>query len=403
MTHDTSTSSARRSWLNRLTLVVFGAGLALGGNHVYGSLAYDNLATNQMRDRAAPPTREIAQAAPSPAVALAPTNFVAEVVQQSGGAVVRIDAQRTVQQRVPPALQDPFFRRFFAMPDTPQERVQRGSGSGFIISDTGHILTNAHVVEGADTVTVTLKDGRSLVGQVLGTDPVTDVAVIQVDADNLPVIALGDSEGLQPGEWAIAIGNPLGLDNTVTTGIISGTGRSSSQIGVPDKRVNFIQTDAAINPGNSGGPLLNQHGEVVGINTAIIRNAQGLGFAIPINQAQEIAEQLIATGKVAHPFLGIQMTALSPAIASQFAQQTGKALTTDEGVIIVEVLKDSPAARGGLKSGDVIEQIQGNPITKVNQVQQQVAQTETGDRLAVQVNRQGVTVALEITVGVLNP
>ncbi|NEO87408.1 MAG: trypsin-like serine protease [Spirulina sp. SIO3F2] len=391
MTHDTASNSPRRPWLHRLTLVVLGAGLALGGNHVYNSTA----------DRADTLTRETAQAAPSPA-ALVPTNFVAEVVQQSGDAVVRIDAQRTVQQQLPPALQDPFFRRFFEIPDTPQERVQQGSGSGFIISQTGHILTNAHVIEGADTVTVTLKDGRSLKGKVLGTDPVTDVAVVQVEADDLPVIALGDSERLQPGEWAIAIGNPLGLDNTVTTGIISGTGRSSSQIGVPDKRVNFIQTDAAINPGNSGGPLLNQNGEVIGINTAIIRNAQGLGFAIPINQAQEIADQLIATGKVDHPFLGIQMTALNPAIASQFEQQTGQALTTEAGVIVMEVLKDSPAARGGLKAGDVIEMIQDKPITTAAQVQQHVAQTQTGDRLDVQVNRQGETVDLDITVGVLN-
>ncbi|MEM8639005.1 MAG: HhoA/HhoB/HtrA family serine endopeptidase [Cyanobacteria bacterium P01_G01_bin.54] len=394
MTQNNIHSSLRRPWLHRLTLIMLGAGLALGGNYFYTNAVATAERVGSEREALTRPAANH--------TALAPSNFVAEVVQQSGAAVVRIDAQRTVGQSLPPALQDPFFRRFFQIPDRPNERVQQGSGSGFITSTGGHILTNAHVVDGADRVTVTLKDGRTLEGKVLGSDPVTDVAVVQIEAENLPVIALGDSEQLQPGEWAIAIGNPLGLDNTVTTGIISGTGRSSSQVGVPDKRVNFIQTDAAINPGNSGGPLLNQNGEVIGINTAIIRNAQGLGFAIPINQARTIADQLIATGKVEHPFLGIQMTALNPAIAAQFEQQTGKTLATEQGIIVVEVLENSPAAQGGLRAGDVIEQIQGQDITSADQVQQQVAQTEVGASLALLVNRQGETLDLDVTVGVLN-
>src|SRR5919202_1353056 len=164
--------------------------------------------------------------------------------------------------------------------------IERGTGSGFVIGGDGVILTNAHVVEGADTVNVTLKDGRSFQGQVLGADKVTDVAVVKIEANNVPVVAIGNSDKLLSGEWAIAIGNPLGLDNSVTAGIISATGRSSSDVGVPDKRIGFIQTDAAINPGNSGGPLLNASGEVIGMNTAIIQGAQGLGFAIPINTAK---------------------------------------------------------------------------------------------------------------------
>jgi Do/DeqQ family serine protease len=382
----------QRSFFSRLPqsvmLIALGAGLVVGGNQL----------NRQISPVVAMPGTEQETASVN-----VPTNFVAQVVQQRGDAVVRIDAARTVKRQTPAAFNDPFFRRFFQIPEQQQEQIQRGTGSGFVFSADGKILTNAHVIDGADTVTVTFKDGRSLEGRVLGRDPLTDVAVIQVDAENLPVLPLGDSERLQAGEWAIAIGNPLGLDNTVTTGIISGTGRSSSQIGVPDKRVNFIQTDAAINPGNSGGPLLNQNGEVIGINTAIIRNAQGLGFAIPINQAQAIAEQLIAQGRVDHPFLGIQMTTLSPAIATQFEQQTGRSLGTETGVLIAEVLPNSPAAQGGLQAGDVIERMNNTDITSAEQVQQQVAQTQVGDELSLQINRSGQTRSLKVRTGVLAP
>lgn len=206
------------------------------------------------------------------------SNFIASAVEKTGPAVVRIDSTRT--------LRNPYTNYGI--------RVARGTGSGFIIKSNGLILTNAHVVAGADTVTVTLKDGRRLTGRVLGGDRATDVAVVQIQASNLPVVSLGNSDSLKAGEWAIAIGNPLGLDNTVTVGIISSTDRSSRAFGLGGRGVGLIQTDAAINPGNSGGPLLNQKGQVIGINTAIIQGAQGLGFAIPINQAQQIANQLIA-------------------------------------------------------------------------------------------------------------
>ncbi|MFM5902684.1 MAG: trypsin-like peptidase domain-containing protein, partial [Dolichospermum sp.] len=198
-------------------------------------------------------------------------NFVVKVVQKTGNAVVRIDSTRTVTTQIPNEFSDPFFRGFFGnvIPSQPRSRVERGSGSGFIINSSGQILTNSHVVDGADLVTVTLKDGRTFKGKVLGEDAVTDVAVIKIDANKLPTIALGKSDILQPGEAVIAIGNPLGLNNTVTSGIISATDRSSSDIGASDKRVDYLQTDAAINPGNSGGPLLNARGEVIGMNTAI--------------------------------------------------------------------------------------------------------------------------------------
>jgi Do/DeqQ family serine protease len=330
-------------------------------------------------------------------------NFIVNVVDQVGPAVVRIDSSRTVQTRVPPMFNDPFFRQFFGsdVPTPPSSRVQQGTGSGFIIKSDGLVLTNAHVVSGADTVTVKLRDGREFRGKVLGTDTLTDVAVVKIEANNLPTVAVGNSDSLRPGEWAIAIGNPLGLDNTVTVGIISGTGRRSSQVGVPDKRVGFIQTDAAINPGNSGGPLLNQRGQVIGMNTAIIGGAQGLGFAIPINTAQNIANQLIAKGKVDHPYLGIQMTTLTPELRDQVnrSKEIGVNVQDNEGVLIVRVMPDSPAARAGVKIGDVVKKINGQPVKTADEVQQAVDRATIGGTLQVELNRNGQSVALSVQPG----
>ena len=243
--------------------------------------------------------------------------------------------------------------------------------------------------------------GRTLPGEVMGTDPITDMAVVKIAAQNLPKVVLGDSEQLQIGEWAIAIGNPLGLDNTVTTGIISATGRNSSQIGVGDKRVDFIQTDAAINPGNSGGPLLNSKGEVIGINTAIIRNAQGLGFAIPVNTARDIAEQLIAKGRVEHAYLGIQMTALTPEIKQRLKTERNLNLDGAEGVLIVGILPNSPAARSGLRPGDVITAIDRQKISTASEVQKAVERTQVGEQLSLELVRQGNPLALRVEVGLL--
>lgn len=332
-------------------------------------------------------------------------NFIATAVERVGPAVVRINSARTVTaSRRPAIFNDPFFREFFGdmgVPDQPTERVERGTGSGFILNANGTILTNAHVVEGADEVTVTFKDGRELRGEVLGEDPLTDVAVIKVDASDLPVVSIGDSDALRPGEWAIAIGNPLGLDNTVTAGIISATGRTSAQIRVPDKRVQFIQTDAAINPGNSGGPLLNERGEVIGINTAIIGNAQGLGFAIPINQARAIADQLVANGRVEHAYLGIQMRTLTPALKNEINadMQSGLRLQSDQGVVILGIARNAPGAQSGLRLGDVILSMNGQAITEADQVQRKVEATAVGDAIAMTINRNGQTVELSVRPG----
>jgi S1-C subfamily serine protease len=336
-------------------------------------------------------------------------NFITQVVDKVGPAVVRINASTTVAVNSGADETDnPYFRRFFGN-RTPQSgsgsgerQIRQGTGSGFIIGSNGNngqIITNAHVVSGATKVTVTLKDGRTIDGKVRGIDPVTDVAVVEVAEKNLPTIQIGDSDKIKPGEWAIAIGNPLGLDNTVTAGIISGTGRTSSEIGAADKRVNYIQTDAAINPGNSGGPLLDASGSVIGMNTAILRGTQGLGFAIPINTAQRIATQLIATGKVDHPFLGVQMVNLTPELKNQInsAPDANLKIDTDKGTLIARVIRNSPAANAGIKSGDIITAVNGKAVENSNQVQQAIETTKIGSSVPVQVRRNGQDVSLNVT------
>jgi S1-C subfamily serine protease len=319
-------------------------------------------------------------------------NYITQVVQQVGPAVVRINSTRTVDV----APQDPFLERF--LDGRPSNReIQRGIGSGFIISADGIILTNAHVIANADNVSVVLKDGRRLQGNVVGTDPVTDVAVVKIKAMGLPVARLGNSDNLLPGEWAIAIGNPLGLNNTVTQGIISATERSVADLGVPTERVDFIQTDAAINPGNSGGPLLNAQGEVIGMNTAIIQGAQGLGFAIPIKTAQRIANQLVATGRVDHPYVGIQMAELTAELRTQINQSDlGLNVNQNTGVIILAISPNSPASRAGLLPGDIIESINAVAIQNLRQVQQQVEATNVGDSLQIIINRNGNRQAIAV-------
>jgi len=379
------------------SLVVLGAGVTFSGSYL-AARNTQNVGTFGASDS----SRVLAQAAPTSNLLLNQNgNFVTAVVEKVGPAVVRIDSARTVTSRVPEAFNNPLFRQFFGdeLPTGPRQRVERGEGSGFIISNNGQILTNAHVVEGADTVNVTLKDGRSFQGKVMGVDTVTDVAVVKIEASNLPTVPMGNSDQLKPGEWAIAIGNPLGLDNTVTTGIISATGRSSSAVGVPDKRVQFIQTDAAINPGNSGGPLLNASGQVIGMNTAILQGAQGLGFAIPINTAQRIANQLVSQGKVQHPYLGVQMVTLTPELKNNINNNPNAGLNVEEdkGVLIAKVMPNSPAAKAGLRAGDVIQKINGQSVKDAEGVQKAVEGSQVGNSLQVGVrrNQRDLTVAVQ--------
>ncbi len=336
-------------------------------------------------------------------------NFIAQAVTRTGPAVVRINSSRTVAsgQDTPDVFNDPMLRQFFGdqLPRRmPRSREERGTGSGFIINKDGDIITNAHVVDGANKVSVILKDGRKLEGKVLGSDPLTDIAVVKVTDQNLPTVTLGTSNNLQPGEWAIAIGNPLGLDNTVTAGIISALGRNSTEIGV-DKRVKFIQTDAAINPGNSGGPLLNQQGEVIGVNTAIIQGAQGLGFSIPIETAQRIARQIIDKGSVKRAYLGIQMVTLDPTVKQDINNDpnAGINVTEDKGVLVTRVVPRSPAATAGIRAGDVIIRMDGTNIASADLVQQLVETRAVGDRLQVEIRRNGQGLTIPVQTGDFPP
>jgi Do/DeqQ family serine protease len=368
-----------------------GTGAMLGSS----SVAQQNseLASTQLLAQSAP-------AQPLPGT----QNFITDVVDQVGPAVVRIDTSRSVSNRARPDFEDPFFRRFFGeMPQMP-DRQQQGSGSGFILTADGKIITNAHVIDGADQVQVTLRDGREFEGQVIGTDMLTDVAVVQIDATDLPTVSLGDSNLLRPGEWVIAIGNPLGLDNTVTAGIVSATGRSSGEVRVgADRRVEFIQTDAAINPGNSGGPLLNANGEVVGVNTAIIRGAQGLGFSIPINRVREIADQLIVSGRVERAYLGIQMLTLTPSVARDLNADPSSTIQVEStsGVVVVAVQPDSPALRAGLQVGDVITAIGNQGVTESTQVQRLVESSPIDGELQLAIDRQGSKLQIPVRLAAL--
>lgn len=302
-------------------------------------------------------------------------NFVTAAVKQVEDAVVRIDTERTIVNPFSDLLlENPFFRDLLGkdvFEQLPREYLQKGQGSGLIIDRQGIILTNAHVVSEADTVKVSLSDGRTFKGEVRGIDRLSDLAVIKVDGKNLPTAKLGNSSELEVGDWAIAVGNPLGLDSTVTLGIISTLDRSSVQVGISDLRLNFIQTDAAINPGNSGGPLLNARGEVIGINTAIRAGAEGIGFAIPINNAKAIKDRLIRGEKILHPYIGIQMLTLTPDVARQLNRDPNADIFIPEveGVLITSIMPNSPAKVAGFRRGDVITAIDDIAIFDADQLQ----------------------------------
>ncbi|MEO0948105.1 MAG: HhoA/HhoB/HtrA family serine endopeptidase, partial [Cyanobacteria bacterium J06641_5] len=365
-----------RAWGQRGTTLLLLAGLSLAGCQRGFTRTPDesNSASNGTNGTAIAQANRPLERIPSD------TNFVTTVVENVGPAVVRINTSRTVQTSLPRVFRDPFFRRFFgdSLPEM-QERVQRGEGSGFVIDADGVILTNAHVVSQADTVMVSFPDGRSFEGEVVGEDPLTDIAVVRIPTGSLPTVPLGESATVRPGQWAIAIGNPLGLEETVTVGVISATGRSAADIGVADKRVEFLQTDAAINPGNSGGPLLNARGQVIGVNTAIIGRAQGLGFAVPIDTARNIAEQILEQGRVEYPYVGIRMATLTPELREEFLARTRRDLQVDRGILVVAVLENSPAAKANLQQGDVVLTLNGETVTESQQVQELVASRKVGD------------------------
>ncbi len=291
-------------------------------------------------------------------------------------------------------FENEFFRRFFGMPK-PREYQRRGLGSGFIINEEGYILTNNHVVEKAEEITVTLPDKREFKAEVIGTDPMSDVAVIKIQGENLPTAELGDSSTAQVGDWVIAVGTPYGLSQTVTAGIISAAGRAN--IGIVDYE-DFFQTDAAINPGNSGGPLVDIYGRVIGMNTAIFSKSggyQGIGFAIPINMARAIMESLIAHGRVVRGWLGVSIQPVTKDIADSFG------LKTAEGALVADVTKDSPADEAGVLRGDIIVSLDKKPVETPTALKNLVAQKEVDSIVPLTVIRNKKKKTLQVKIGEL--
>ncbi len=330
-----------------------------------------------------------------------PTGF-SSVVEKVAPSVVNVSTSRTVktsQQQGPPSI-DNFFGQFFGGQfgpgiQVPRERRERALGSGVIVSADGYILTNNHVVEGADQVTVSMAGGKEVKAKVVGTDPMTDIAVLKIDQTNLPVITFGHSSDVKVGDFALALGDPFGLGQTVTQGIISATGRGG--LGIEDYE-DFIQTDAAINPGNSGGALVNTRGQLIGINTAILSGSggfQGVGFAIPVDMAQNVMKQLIEHGSVTRGYIGAHVQDVTPEIAKSFA------LNQTHGVLIGDVDPNGPAAKAGLKRGDIVTQMNGRPVEDVRTLRLNIAETAPGTPVNFQVWRNGKEMPITITLGTL--
>ena len=327
-------------------------------------------------------------------------NFVSEAVKNVGPAVVRIDTERLVErQQFDPTLLDPLLRDLLGEPGTSPDR-ERGQGSGVIIDKKGLVLTNAHVVERVDNVSVTLADGTNCDGQVLGTDPVTDLALVKIeDSLNSSFAPLGNSEDLEVGDWAIALGTPYGLEKTVTLGIISSLHRDINSLGFSDKRLDLIQTDAAINPGNSGGPLINSFGQVIGINT-LVRSGPGagLGFAIPINLAKTVSDQLLKNGEVIHPYLGVQLVSLNPKIAKEHNNDPNSLVQLPErsGALIQSIIPNSPAEKAGLRRGDLVIAAENISIKEPKTLLDEVEKAQIGKIFLLNILRDNKEIQVNI-------
>ncbi|MBK7251978.1 MAG: DegQ family serine endoprotease [Gammaproteobacteria bacterium] len=327
-------------------------------------------------------------AAPPGAEGFAPLPTLAPMIRRVSPTVVNIATRGTVRERGPqnPLLDDPFFRRFFDVPPQlgPRERQFQSAGSGVIVdARNGYILTNAHVIENASEITVTLQDGRDLKAEVVGTDAPSDVAVLKVAPQGLAQIALGDSTRVEVGDFVVAIGNPFGLQHTVTSGIISGLGRSGIN---PEGYEDFIQTDASINPGNSGGALVNLRGELVGINSAILSRSGGnigIGFAIPVNMARSVMDQLIRFGSVKRGLLGVSIYTVTPDIARSLG------LESAQGALVSQVVQGSAAARAGIRTGDVITSVNGQSVRSNQELRNAIGLARVGDKVEIGVLRDG--------------
>lgn len=318
-----------------------------------------------------------------------PIGSFRDAAQKAAAAVVSISTSQTKQ--LAPRSADPWFQFFGEEQD--KESVKNGIGSGVIVSPQGYILTNNHVVEGADGIEVTLNDGRHVQATVIGTDPETDVAVLKINLDKLPTITLGSSDSARVGDQVLAIGNPFGVGQTVTSGIVSAMGRN--QLGI-NTFENFIQTDAAINPGNSGGALVDVNGNLLGINTAIYSRSggnMGIGFAIPVNIAQQVMNGLIKDGKITRGWIGVEPQDINPEIANLFK------LNNDVGVVITAVQKGAPAYTAGIKPGDVVKKIEGKEIKNVSDLLQVITSIPPSNLAVFELERQGNPVTLKVIVG----
>ncbi|WP_420063654.1 trypsin-like peptidase domain-containing protein [Prochlorococcus marinus] len=327
-------------------------------------------------------------------------SFVANVASKVSPSVVRIDIEREIQtDEFESDLLDPLLRDLLGDLGTFPKK-ERGQGSGVIIDNSGLVLTNAHVVERVDNVIITLQNGNQVDGKVLGTDQVTDLALVKIkEFSGIESAKLGDSENIQVGDWAIALGTPYGLESTVTLGIISSLHRDINSLGFSDKRLDLIQTDAAINPGNSGGPLINSNGEVIGINT-LVRSGPGagLGFAIPINLASKVSNQLLANGEVIHPYIGAQLVLLNERIAKKHNQDPNALIFLPErsGALVQSVIPQSPAEEGGLRRGDLVINAGGDQVDDPSSLLMQVENAEIGKPFKLEVLRNNKEINLSI-------
>jgi serine protease DegQ len=322
-----------------------------------------------------------------------PVESFAPAAQRVIPSVVNIFTQQKVRRPAHPALQDPIFRYFFG--DRLDERPREASnlGSGVIVSPNGYILTNHHVVEAADEIQIALADGQTLPAQVVGADPETDLAVLKIDAGNLPAITFAKADTLRIGDWVLAVGNPFGVGQTVTAGIVSALGRT--QLGI-NTFENFIQTDAAINPGNSGGALVDSAGNLVGVNSAIYSRtggSQGIGFAIPVSIARQVMEQIIQSGSVTRGWVGVEVQDLTPELAESFN------LKRSEGALIAGVLKGGPADAGGIRPGDILLAINGNQVSDSASLLNLIAALKPGVGAQLTVARKQQTMVLKVQVG----
>jgi Do/DeqQ family serine protease len=321
------------------------------------------------------------------------TSSYSDAVQRATPSVVNIFTSKEIRSQRHPLLNDPIFRRFFG--DQLPDEAQRASslGSGVIVSTSGYVLTNHHVVEAADEIEVALADGKKLLAKLVGNDPETDIAVLRVNSENLPAISFGSSETLRVGDVVLAIGNPFGVGQTVTSGIVSALGRTGLGINTFE---NFIQTDAAINPGNSGGALIDAAGNLVGINTAIFSRSggsMGIGFAIPVSTAKMVLEQIVKSGSVTRGWIGVEVQEITPPVAESFK------LSSTRGALIAGVLRGGPADKAGVKPGDVLVEVQGKPVADPAGMLNLIAALAPGQSAKVKVKRQGQDVDATVTVG----